>query len=338
MAASIVGPSNRDLQPDPIITNAMTEAAANGGWIADNIAPVKSVLKDYVRYGVRDAQTLLSALVEAMRAPGEMPNRLSRPITAWLTALIEEQALRVEIPREDFENSPSPEMPLMDAGVMIQNGLRAAIESLVKALLDPTDTTSFPLTGAKIRQVSAAAPWTGSGTQIELSINQARIRALKNGGVAPNVIVIPPEVWPAVWATDEVQKAIGAGYRQDGLDRNGGLPPMFFGLIPLVPGMRTDTVPTGTFTPAFVWGAEADGSFTARLLYTPSPQGQAWNGSDPTALGQFENQTNGTAFEARQMPDPYYEMNGLTQVFGNVRRSAPKALNLDLAQLITNIG
>lgn len=329
MAASLSGPGSLAIQPDPVLTNVMADSSLQGGWAQDIMAPVKAVVKDFVRYGKRDTQSLLGALIDTVRTPGALPNKLNRAITQWLTAVIGEQALRVEVPQEDIDNSPSPEMPLMDAGVMIQNGLRMGIESLCLALMNAADTITWPTSGAQIRQSAAAAPWRGSGTQIQKECGDVRIACRKNGGLAPNTVLISPNRWPGVWASDEVQKAIGAGFREDVLAMNGGLPPSFFGYKLLVPGARTDTVPTGTFTPAFVWDDDY-----ARFFCTPSPNGEPWNGADPTAFGQYENQKNGTAFEGRTMLDPLNAMNGITHVWGNVRRSAPIAFNPDHAYIL----
>jgi hypothetical protein len=297
------------------------------------MAPVHPVLKDFFRYGKRDAQSLLGALIETTRTPGALPNKINLAITQWLTGLVHEQALRAELNQEDVDNNPSPEAPFMDAGVMITNGLRFGIEALCLALTNPTDTANYPLTGAQIRQFPAAAPWKGAGTNIKAECGRVRALMTKNGGIPANCVEIAPEFWPEVWASDEVQKDIGAGYRQDILDMNGGIPPRFYGYKLFVPGARTDTVPTGTFTPAFVWS-----DAVARFFYSPSPNGEVWNGQDPTAFGQYENQKNGTAFEGRRKEDPMFDMNGLWHVWGNVRRSAPIAFNYDHAFLVTDIG
>jgi hypothetical protein len=70
MATPLVNPDSRTVQPDPILTNLMQDASAQGGWFAPVGIPVKQVAKDYVRWGKQDSQSLLSNFFETLLFPG----------------------------------------------------------------------------------------------------------------------------------------------------------------------------------------------------------------------------------------------------------------------------
>ena len=326
MAAQILtgGPAARVTQPDPVLTNTAADSSQNGGWIGDMAAPVHPVIKDYVRHAEKDSQTLLSTLSETIRNPGSRYNKLPRPVKTWLTSVIVENAVRVEVPQEDIDNAVSPEEPLLDAAQIIQNVLKFAIENYVFELFQPANFGST-------QKTASPSLWKGTGTNIEELIEGAKVAVRKNSGQNANTIIIPPSKWPLVWASAEI-KNLNWGYTHADLAGNGGLPPTVFGLKLVVPGVRTDSAPTGTFTPAFVWDDD-----DVRIFYTPSPNGEEWNGSDPTLMGQYENQKNGTAFEVRHRLSADYEEDGLHIVFGNIRRSLAEFFNKNLGFLITGI-
>lgn len=324
MAATLTGPGTRAIQPDPVYSNVMADSSRQGGWIADIVCPVKPVVKDYVRHSRSDHQTLLADLEETLLAPGGLPNKIGRPITSWLTSIILDRALRAEVPYVDIDNSPSPEIEPSNAARKIANGLRAVIEKLVYTLFLPA---SFDAA----HKEPAGAPWRGTGTSIEEEIGNADVEMIKNGGVPSNAIIIPPAKWPGFWASAEVRAARGFGFDMEALARNGGLPSTVFGKRLYVPGSRTDTVPTGTFTPGMIWNDD-----TARLFYTSSPDGQPYMDDAPNFGKQFENQTDGTAFEAFTQDDPLV-MRRMLHVWGSVRRSVPELSNVDHAFCITGI-
>ena len=115
-----------------------------------------------------------------------------------------------------------------------------------------------------------------------------------------------------------------------------GYPKTFMGLRLLIGGARRDYTASGSLTPVFVWD-QGNLANTVHVGYSPFLDGGEWDGQSQTFAGQFENQINGTAFEAAEYLDPYYQENGIHIVHGNFRRSAPQVFNPGCVFAITSI-
>lgn len=319
MASPLLNPDPRSIQPDPALSNLMQDNSAQGGWVAGVFAPVKQVAKDYIRWGKQDSQSLLSNFFETVRSPGARYNLIPQPLLTWVTSSIIEDAVRVEYTEEDVNNSISPLVPAMNAAKKILNVLQYATEARVATLA-----------AAATRTAAAASAWSGAAGSIQADIEAAKLAVLKFSGMPANFISVDPTKIPGALASTEL-KNLQVFTHADMLT-NGGMPATLFGLKLFTPGARVDTVPTGTFTPAFAW---ADGY--AYVGYSPSLDGGYWSG-DGQAFGlQFENQLNGTAYEARTRLDANYEENLIHIVYGNVRRSLPEVFNNDVLFKITGI-
>lgn len=320
MAAPLLNPDVRTIQPDPILTNLMQDSSAQGGWFAPVGCPVRQVAKDYVRWAKQDNQGLLGNFFETMRTQGKRYNLLPATVLSWATSSIVEDAVRVEYTDEDVKNSISPLVPAMNAARKILNVLQYATEARVQALFHGATRTT-----------GASAAWSGSAGSVQSDINLAKISVLQNSGMPANFIVVPPSKAPGMLASTEIKNL--QVFTHSDMLTNGGFPPTIFGLRLFVPGARYDTVPTGSFTPAFAW----DTNLEAFVGYSPTLDGGYWSG-DGQAFGiQFENQLNGSAFEARTRLDADYEENLIHIVYGNVRRSLPEVFNNDTLFRITSI-
>lgn len=323
MAVNNLNPGAASLQPDPVLTNVMQDNSKLGGWMQDILASVKQVPKDWVRWGKQDSQKLMEAgLDETQRTPGSRANLITRGELTWFTSNITEDALRAEYLLEDIANSISPEEPRVNAARRVINGLQFAIELRVKALYA---SSNF----AAANKAAATVAWASSGTSIQYDIENAKLTVFKRSGLAPNYILMPAEKFPGFAASSEI---LNLRFGKTDYENDGGYPSKLFGLKLLIPGLRNDVTPTGTFTPAFVWNGS-----DAIVGYSPTLSGESWNGTDQTFAMQFENQLDGAAYEAREYPDPYFNENKKFIVHGSVRRSAPEIFNPEVAFMITSI-
>lgn len=331
------GASARLIQPDPVLTNIMQDNSAQGGWLAPILCPVKAVPKDYVRYATQDAKTLLTNFAATMRAPGGRANLLPRPIKAWLTAAVTEDAVRVEYTQEDVENSMSPEEPAANAAMKILNALQYAIESRVAVLFHP-DESHFT---ANVNKAAATGAWASTTARMAKDVTAAAIKVLQNTGNQPNYIRIPMGKWAGILDSDELKNNPSGFFNnwlQGALSKPGMFPDTFMGLKLLLGAPRYDATMTGALSPAFVWDdATYDLDDTVHVGYSPTLNGQAWSGEGNTFCGQFENQIDGSAFEARSYESPYFVEDHTTIVTGNVRRSDPTVFNANSVFAITGI-
>lgn len=320
MATPLLNPDVRSIQPDPILTNLMQDNSTQGGWFAPVGCPVRQVAKDFVRWGKQDAQSLLGNFFETVRTQGARYNLLPQPIISWVTSQVQEDAVRVEYQEEDVVNSITPLAPAMNSAMKILNVLQYATESRVQILFHGATKTA-----------AASSAWNGTAGSIQADISTAKLQVLQNSGMPANFIVVAPSKVPGMLASTELKNL--QIFTHSDMLTNGGFPPVVFGLRLFVPGARTDTVPTGTFTPAFAW----DTNLEAFVGYSPTLDGGYWSG-DGQAFGiQFENQLNGAAFEARTRLDPDYEENLTHIVYGNARRSLPEVFNDSVLYRITSI-
>lgn len=331
------GASARLIQPDPILTNIMQDNSAQGGWLSPILCPVKAVPKDYVRYATQDAKTLLTNFAATMRAPGGRANLLPRPIKAWLTAAVTEDAVRVEYTQEDVENSMSPEEPAANAAMKILNALQYAIEVRTATLFDP-DGANFT---ADVNKAACTGAWATTTARMMKDITHASIQILKNTGNQPNYIRIPAGKWAGILDSDEF-KANASGFFNSWLagaiSKPGMFPDTFMNLKLLIGAPRYDATLTGALSPAFVWDdSSINLNDTVHVGYSPTLNGQAWSGEGNTFCAQFENQLDGSAFEARSYESPYFVEDHTTIVTGNVRRSDPAVFNVNSVFAITGI-
>lgn len=320
MATNLLNPNATAVQPDPVLTNVMQDNSNNGGWVASLFAPVKQVGKDYVRWSKQDSQALLANLYKTVRTQGERYNVVPRGVLSWVTSQVSEDAVRAEYEDEDIANSMSPLEPAVNAAKKILNVLQYATESRVQALAAAATNTD-----------AADAAWSGTAGTIQSDIELAKLAVLKNSGFPANFISVDPTKIGVALASTEL-KNLQVFTHADMLT-SGGYPSTLFGLRLFTPGVRVDTVPTGTFTPSFVW---ADGfayvGYSPNLALSPS-----WSGDGQSFAIQFENQLNGSAYEARTRLDADYEENLKHIVFANVRRSLPELMNNNVLYRISGI-
>jgi len=320
MAANLNNPDVRSVQPDPSLTNLVQDNSANGDWFAPVIVSVRQVAKDYIRWGKQGSQSLLANFYETLRTQGARYNLISRPIMEWVTSTIVEDAVRVEYQDEDINNSISPREPDMNSAMKVLNVLQFATE--IRAQI---------LAHAATKTAGVGAAWSGAAGTIQSDIESAKLAVLKNCGLPANGLFVPPSKVPGMLASTEIKNL--RVFTEPGLLSKSGLPPTVFGLKFFSPGTRIDSVPTGTFTPVFVWDTDLE----ALVFYSPTLSGGYWNGEGQAFGTQFENQLNGSAFEIRRRLDPNFEENKTHIVFGNVRRSLPEAFNDSAAFRITGI-
>jgi hypothetical protein len=208
----------------------------------------------------------------------------------------------------------------MDASMKILNVLQFATEIRAQALMHAAANTD-----------AADAAWSGAAGTIQGDIGVAKTAVKKACGFPANGIMIPPSKLEGMLASTEVKNL--RVFTEGGLLEKSGFPLSIFGLKLFSPGSRIDTVPTGTFTPGFVWDTDLE----AFVFYSPTLNGGYWSGTGQAFGTQFENQLNGSAFEIKQRLDADYEENLIHIAYGNVRRSAPEAFNPACGYRITGI-
>lgn len=324
------GPAQRTVQPDPeLLPGLMQDNSKQGGWLAPLLCGIRPVSKDYVRWGKQDAQTLLSKLQDTLRAPGDRYNLIPRAIRTWVTSVVQEDAVRVEIPHEDVVNGLGLYDAYADGAMQILNVLQYAFELRVATLFDPGTFASANKTAV------SGGTWAGASTAIEADIENAAVTVVERSGLEPNYIRIPRKKWGGIKASTEVTKLRAGG--RDPIEYVNGVPTYLFGLRILF-GTGRNCAPTGTFTPAFLWDNTTLAlNNTAHVGYSPFLNGGQWGAGMQTFLGCFENQLNGSAFEANVRDDPNFEENGTHIVYGNVRRSVPEVVNAEAVFAITGI-
>lgn len=321
------------LQPDPVLTNVVADSSRQGGWLAPKLCAVKPVPKDYVRWKKITAKTLLSTFTGLLRAPGARANLVEQAAYTWATSVISEDAVRIEYTEEDVRNSMNPMEPRLTAAKKIGNLLMYAQEQLVAAKFDPAVIPAG-------QKDTVSAQWNGSGTKIVYDVERMKALHVKLTGVEPNYIRLPRLKVAGMLSSDEIQKNPYGMFSEmlQSAYANGGVPGRFLGLTVLCGTGRWDSAPTGAFSTSFVWD---DSTYslddTVHIGYSPVLNGGAWDGEAPTYLGQFENQMMGTAFAVNEYLDPHYQENGVHIVHGNVRRSAPEAINGDLIVALTGV-
>lgn len=323
------GLSARTVQPDPeLLPGLMQDNSTQGGWLAPQLCGIRTVSKDYVRWGKQDSQTLLSKLQDTLRAPGDRYNLIPRAIRTWVTSVIQEDAVRIEVPHEDVVNGVGIYDAYMDASLQILNVLQYAFELRVATLFDPSGFAAANKTGV------SGGTWAGASTAIEADIENAVLTVLERSGLEPNYIRIPRKKWGGIKASAEITK-LRTG--NDPIEYANGVPVRLFGLQILF-GTGRNAPPTGTFTPAFLWdNSTLSLNNTCHVGFSPFLMGGQWGAGMQTFLGCFENQLNGTAFESNVRDDPNFEENGIHIVYGNVRRSTPEVINPEACFAITGI-
>lgn len=324
------GPNQRQLNPDPLLTNVVVENANLGGWLAGAISAIKPVGKDYVRYGKRDTKTLLSNFRSTLRAPGARANLLERPVMEWLTSLVSEDAVRVEYTEDDVAEAVSTAQPKVDAARQIANILMFGQELALADLF-------LPASFAADNKTAAGGAWAGSTCKSISDVENAKAVIAERSGLEANYIRIPRKKIAGWVGSEEIQKNPQGVFSElmAGIMR-GGLPQSFCGLKVLIGTVRNDTTATGALSPSFIWDRSTLAN-TVHVGYSPTLNGGNWDGNSPAFVGQFENQRMGTAFAANEYLSPHFQEDGVHIVHGNVRRSAPEVFNAELCFAITGV-
>jgi len=318
----MIGPNLSELLPDPVLTNVATDTWKNGGWVADRLAPVKRVPKDKYRWATWDA-SVLDVTYEAVRSPGARANMVPRPAKTWSEGVIKESALRVEYSQEDIDNSISPDEPRVTGTQRIVNALQYLVEKAIH--------TKYLASGfAAGNKEAAAAHWHESTTYIQSDIEDAKMKFFKRTGIEANYLLMPRHIWPIFAASSEIKTL--RVYTEPGLLAKGLPEGPIFGLQLIVPGARYDTLPTGTYTPAFVW-TDND----VWIGYSPTLNGGTWDGVAPCAFGQFEATLLGESpFAVREYQSPYFAEDKTYIITADFRRTA-ETINAEYAYAITAV-
>ena len=140
--------SNSQGQPVPELTNVAVSYWATGGWIADQVAPVKTVSKDVFRFG-RWSDQVNKYNVNAARARGDVGNVIEAPGRTWFDGIISESQLRAYYTDEEVKDSPNPDDPRISRVNTITNALRYAVEVKVAAAMDPASLPAAPRLSAE---------------------------------------------------------------------------------------------------------------------------------------------------------------------------------------------
>lgn len=323
-------PNARSIQPDPVMTNVMQDNSGLGGWLAPILCPVKTVSKDYIRWAKQDSKTLLQAFERTLSAPGARAMLLNQPVKTWFTSVVQEDAVRVEYTVDDIMNSSSPEVPRVNGAKKMLNVLQYMIEALVAALYDPS-------TFAAANKAAAGGAWATTTCTALADVETAKAVVAERAGVEPNYIRIPRKKWAGLIASDAISKNVQGIFAQMIAESiTFGRPNTFLGLKLLMSTARRDATYTGALTPGFIWD-QGNHATTAIVGYSPTLDGQEWNGEDQTLAMQFQNNLNGTPFDPVEYPDPNFPETKKYIATSSIRRSVPEVLNPEVAYAITGI-
>lgn len=316
------GPNLSDIMPDPVLTNVAANVWGGGGWIADLIAPVKQVPKDKYKFATWD-KSVLDTRFEALRAPGARANMVPRPVKAYTEGLVKESSLRAEYTQEDIDNAISPDEPRITGTTRIINSLQYVVESRIH-----NRYLSSGLPAAN--KTAAGALWTAGTTYIQKDIENAKLAFHKRSGIEANYLLIPRAVWPTFVYSPEI-KGLRV-YTESGLMTKGLPDTPVFGLQLIVPGMRYDTAPTGTYTPAYVWN-----DVDIWIGYSPALAGGGWSGDAPVFCGQFEARLTGdTPFAVREYQSPFF-LEDRTYIITTDFRRQDEVVNPELVYAVTGV-
>jgi hypothetical protein len=298
--------SNSQGQPVPELTNVAVSYWATGGWIADQVAPVKTVSKDVFRFG-RWSDQVNKYNVNAARARGDVGNVIEAPGRTWFDGIISESQLRAYYTDEEVKDSPNPDDPRISRVNTITNALRYAVEVKVAAAMDPASLPAAQKTAASANYENAAA--TPEKDWIEAVANFEILN-----GIAPNFCLFGDlKSWTA-WVTNkQIRESRGLYVNQ----LMNGMPDSYMGLPILKPSARYDSAPASTtFTPSRVW------AYNAMLFgYSPGLASGTWDGNSPVFAGQFQSALTGSnPFEASEYLDPHYTSNHVRWIVMNFRR------------------
>jgi len=317
------GPNLNELLPDAVLTNVATNLWANGGFAADRLAGVKQVPKDRYKFSTWD-KSVLQHLFNTFRAPGDRANAIPRPAKAYTEGLIKENAIRAEYTQEDVDNSLTPDEPRVTATARIVNALQFVVENLVH--------DKYLVAGlAAANKTQAAAKWDAATTSIRKDVEKAKETFYKRTGIEPNYILMPRHVWTAFIISKEITDLrIYTENMFRGQDGRDVLP--VFGLQPIVPGMRYDSAPSGTYTPAFVWGDN-----DVWIGYSPAVNGGGWDGTAPTFLGQFEATLTGqSAFAVKEYQSPFFAEDKTFIITSDFRRTV-ETINAEFVHAVHTV-
>ena len=206
---------------DPVLTKIAIQSTTGGPFIADQLLPVRNVVKDFARYTVIGRENI-TADVNVKRAFGAPANRRSISRTYKTVSITAERALAIPLADELVQNAPDPSSVQAQRTDTVMTNIRLDIERDVKTLVDSITHTASP-----------AYLWSGSTATIEADIDAAKELFVLQFGIEANSILIPIPVARIAKRDSKIRDLIR--YTHQDLLINGDLPPVFFNLNTITP-------------------------------------------------------------------------------------------------------
>ncbi|MEO6323828.1 MAG: hypothetical protein ABIT01_19545 [Thermoanaerobaculia bacterium] len=281
----------KDLRPDPWMTGFAVQYGSGGGFVADQIAPVFNVAAREFQYPIFKSEGVASEFESRVPASGR-PNEIRRMKPTYLPGLAHRYALDDSLSDETRLGSlPQFTNLTSDAG---------RIKRIVTNLRLDADKRVRDLVVAATHSATPAVKWdAASGVVIEKNFDDARILFELQCGVPATHVILPKRV--KNWVKRDASVRELRKYTDPTLLIDGDLPPVLWGLKPIVPGAMLNTGnPDVAMTIGldFIWGAKE-----AYLLHVNM---DAANSQDVlTAIGQMRWGAYGTPFAGYSWRDAH---------------------------------
>lgn len=227
-------PTKTEVHIDSALTN-LAIVYRNLQFVAEQIFPVVPVMKESDKYYIFGREEMRS--VQTERALGAEAGEVDWNVTnAGYNC--DEYSLRHLVPDRIMENADSPIRPKETAMRKLMDWIRLGYEKRVMALI----------TGGSLSKTTPAIKWDGSSPTIEADIDTAKQAIGLNAGVVANIIMMNTEVKDVFKKDSTIRNLIRYTIQGNGgqeLLVNGELPPVIFGLRPIIAGAAENTANKG---------------------------------------------------------------------------------------------
>lgn len=234
---------------DAALTN-VSVAYRNTAFIADELAPVVGVRKQFDRYFIHDAEREVFRSTDDRRAPGAEANEIDFALSTDSYAA-EDHALTSVIPDEERDNADPPFQPNIDRTEFLTDKILLNKEiQLASIVTDPTVITQTEV-------LSGTDQWSDFiNSDPVAAVEEKKATIISAVQAAPNTLVLPYEVFTKVrMHPDVVDRAKFVTLGVIGTDI---LAQIFDVERVLVPrALKNTAAPGQSAAMAFVWGKDA---------------------------------------------------------------------------------
>lgn len=242
-------PQVSEVHVDAALTN-LSVGYRNPAFIADIIAPIVSVRKQFDRYFIYDSEREAFRSSNDRRAPGAAANEVDFALsTDNYTA--DDHALTSVIPDEERDNSDPPIQPSIDRTEFLRDKIDLNKEIELAGLVTDTAVITQNTT------LSGTGQWSDFANSNPVqAIEAEKATIIESVQVMPNTLVLPYEVFAKVRVHPEVTDL--ARTVAPGIIGQQALAQIFDVEQVLVPrALQNTSAPGQSASMAFVWGKDA---------------------------------------------------------------------------------